>query len=109
MTEAQFQSKLLKALRSHPALKDAVIWKMNDRYTKGIPDILVFCNDTTTFLEVKIWPNKPTKIQQYYLDKLRPASYTITRLRNGDITVQPWSYARIFKLEEIADLCTNDD
>jgi len=27
-----------KPLRRHPALQDAVIWKVNDRSTGGIPD-----------------------------------------------------------------------
>lgn len=77
MTESQFTSKLLRALKQHPALKEAVIWKLNDRTTSGIPDVLVSQYGWTTFFELKVWPNRTTKIQQYYLAKLAPRSWVI--------------------------------
>lgn len=72
MTESAFTRKLLRALRGHAALRGAVIWKLNDRTTGGIPDILVQESEGhTTFWEVKIAPNGCTKLQKYYLDRLR--------------------------------------
>ncbi len=72
MTERAFTAKLLRALRFHAALKSAVVWKINDRTTGGIPDILISTSEgRTTFWEVKLYPNRPTKLQAYYLNKLR--------------------------------------
>lgn len=86
MTESAFTSKLLKALRAHPALRDAVIWKLNDRTTKGIPDVCIVLRGVTTWFELKVWPNRPTKIQWHYLEKLQ-RSYVVTRLRSGSIAI----------------------
>jgi len=77
VTESQFTGRLLRALRAHPALKDAVIWKLNDRTTKGIPDVLVSLRGVTTFFELKKWPARPTKIQEHYLGKLAPRSWVV--------------------------------
>jgi hypothetical protein len=87
VTESQFQAKLLRALRAHPALKDAEVWKMSDRFRRGVPDVvIVMPNGRVTWWELKVAPNKLTKIQSYYLTKLRlswcvifepPCAYTI--------------------------------
>lgn len=87
MTEARFQSKLLKALRQHPALKDGVVVKLNDRFTRGLPDVMVSICGVTTFFELKVSPNIPSKIQHYFLGKLAPRAFVVTRLRNGDVTL----------------------
>jgi hypothetical protein len=84
MTESQFQSKLLARLRKHPSLKDAVIWKLSDRFTGGIPDVLISLKGVTTFFELKRWPNQPTKIQKFYLQKLAPRSWVIVAGSKGD-------------------------
>jgi hypothetical protein len=76
--EAAFQSKLLKALRSHPALRDAVIVKLNDRFTRGLPDIMICLHGVTTFFELKKWPETPTKIQSYFLQRMAPNSWVLT-------------------------------
>lgn len=89
MQEAEFQSKLLRALRSHAALRDAVIWKLNDRTTRGIPDVLVFVKGIVTFFELKRFPNNVTKIQAYWLKKLHPRAFLVTLLRNGEIFFSP--------------------
>jgi hypothetical protein len=84
MTESQFQAKLLKALRQHAALKYAVIWKTSDRFTRGIPDVLISLNGVCTWLELKVWPNAPTKIQAYFIKRLVRA-HVVTLLKNGTI------------------------
>lgn len=82
--EAAFQSKLLRTLRSHAALKDGVILKLNaDATTKGIPDVMISLRGVTTFFELKCEPNEATKIQMYYLRRLAPRAYIADKRRNG--------------------------
>lgn len=93
MTESQFCQKLLRALRAHPQLKDAVIWKLNDRTTRGIPDFVVTTAEgRTTWWEVKVAPNDLTKIQKHYLAKLR-FSWTIVLRPDGCVAVFPQGVA----------------
>ena len=70
MQESKFTQKLLKALRSHPRLHSAVIFKHNDRSTRGIPDFSISIGVRTLWFEVKVGKNNPTKIQAYFLKKL---------------------------------------
>lgn len=82
--EATFQSKLLRALRSHAALKDAVVLKLNaDATTKGIPDVMISLRGVTTFFELKCEPNEATKIQVWYLKRLAPRAYIAEKRRDG--------------------------
>jgi hypothetical protein len=80
MTESAFTSKLLAALRKDPLLKDcgAVIFKHCDRLTAGIPDFSITVKGRyTTWWEVKVMPNGLSKIQKYYIDKLKPAAHVL--------------------------------
>lgn len=52
MTEASVTQGLLSHLKQ--ALPGAVIFKLSDRLTKGVPDISVAWNGYTTWLEVKL-------------------------------------------------------
>lgn len=83
MTESAFTAKLLKALRSHAALKDAVVWKHADRISAGIPDFSVTVSGRTTWWEVKVKPNVMTKLQSYYLAKLHPCGFLIRASKDG--------------------------
>jgi hypothetical protein len=78
MLESKFTGKLLKALRRHPRLAGAVIWKHNDWSTAGIPDFSITHNQQTTWFEVKIFPNTPTKLQRHYLNLLGLSAFVIT-------------------------------
>lgn len=101
MTESAFTSKLLKALRSHVMLRDAVIWKLNDRTTSGIPDVLISLRGVTTFFELKVWPNSPTKIQTYFLQKLMPRAYLVTLTRDkGILLVGASKFMEVFDFNE---------
>jgi hypothetical protein len=64
MTESQFTSKLLRALRA--AMPEATIWKHSDRFTGGIPDFSVtrwhpntgmIRTNQTSWCEVKLLRN----------------------------------------------------
>jgi len=50
--ETQLKSALTRLLRK--SLKNAVIFRHEDQYTAGIPDISVTWNGHTTWLEVKL-------------------------------------------------------
>lgn len=78
MTESQFQSKLIRELKKHPAMAEAIIWKVADRFGGGRPDVQVFLHDLTTYFELKIAPNGPSKLQAYYLEKLGKRSVLVT-------------------------------
>ena len=56
MTETQLKSKLTQTLRK--SLNNAVIFRHEDQFTSGIPDISVTWEGYTTWLEVKL--AKPT-------------------------------------------------
>lgn len=83
MTESAFTRKLLRALRSHTVLKDAVIFKHADRFSAGIPDFSVTVNGRTTWWEVKVNPNQPTKLQSYFLTKLGSSAFLIKVGKDG--------------------------
>jgi hypothetical protein len=84
MTESQFQGKLLRALRSHAALRNkAVIYKHNDRFSAGIPDFSISIGYRTLWLECKMYGNIPTRLQNYYLKKHGDAAAIITCSKNG--------------------------
>jgi len=76
--ESKFTREIMKSLREHQLLKDAVIFKHNDFYTAGIPDLTITINGLTTWFELKVAPGQPTKLQQFFLDKLYPRAFVIT-------------------------------
>jgi hypothetical protein len=80
MLERDFQRRLLSALRAHEALREAQIWKVGDRFNAGRPDIQIFRSSVTYYFELKVMPNKPTKLQEYYLWHLRPVAWLVTAL-----------------------------
>jgi hypothetical protein len=121
MLEAAFTAKLLKALRTHPGLiRDAVIWKHADPYSKGIPDFSISIGQKTIWFEVKVWPNRPTKLQSYYLSRLKAGGKLIMALSSGGKVIIAFSSGRFVGfngywhtfsglVEEIVRLMTSDE
>lgn len=111
MTEARFQSRLLKSLRQHPVLKDGIVVKLSDRFTSGLPDVMVstvtleYGRYVTTFFELKVWPNKMTKIQRYYFNRMK--AHLVTLYKNGDIFVGEFVGNFPQAVEEIVRRCVN--
>ena len=72
MNEATLKRNLVKAIKS--AMPGAVVFRHEDQFTAGIPDISVTWAGITTWWEVKYSPigrsSKPTKLQDYPLDQL---------------------------------------
>lgn len=110
MTESQFQTKLLRALRSHTALKNAVIFKHADRWSAGIPDFSVTLNERTTWWEIKVKPNTMTKLQSWFLAKLGATAFCIRATKDGqwvEVFNAKYGYSNQFAatVEEIVTMC----
>ena len=83
MTEHQLSRKIVGFLREGLGA-GAVVYKLNDRTTRGIPDILVARGGKVTFLEVKMFSSdspsesemrrKIDKLQRHELTRLRDAA-----------------------------------
>jgi hypothetical protein len=84
MREAEFQRKLIKALKAHPAMREAVIWKIADRFGGGRPDLQIINQGRTTYYELKKPNEKPTKLQQYYLDRIGESAAWIKPTATGE-------------------------
>jgi len=61
MSESKFQTELLKALKEK--FKEHFIYNCSDRFTSGIPDILLCRKGVFTALELKYNDGRPTKLQ----------------------------------------------
>lgn len=66
MTESNVSTKLREALAS----LGAVVWKVSDRFHASRPDLLFFYNGVCGAIEVKVHPNKITKLQEHTLNDL---------------------------------------
>lgn len=107
MLEGKFTAKLLRALRTHPGLKGAVVWKFSDRWTSGIPDFAVIYRARTAWFEVKVKPNKLTALQQEWIKRLGSCAFVITAESNGRVAYFDGStYAYFFNelVDKIAEI-----
>jgi hypothetical protein len=74
MTEARYQSELIKKLRL--LFPDCVILKNDPSYLQGVPDLVIFHKDRYAFLEVKasersrVQPN-----QEFWVRKIDEMSF----------------------------------
>lgn len=82
MNESSVSAKLRVALVS----LGAVVWKLSDRFHASRPDLLIFNAGKCIVAEVKIHPNKPTKLQEFTLTELYNVNiptYVITYFPNS--------------------------
>jgi hypothetical protein len=112
VTESQFTAKLLRALRSHTALREAWIVKHNDRTTSGIPDFSISVGRITLWFEVKIWGNELTKLQQWTIKQLGKGGVQIHARKDGKVAniipIYPAALLEFSELvEEIVRRCVN--
>lgn len=68
MTEAEFQSRLIKKLRK--LFPECVILKNDPGYLQGVPDLVIFYGNRYAFLEVKASKTAPTQPNQHYYVEL---------------------------------------
>lgn len=74
MTEAKYQSELIKKLRL--LFPDCVILKNDPGYLQGVPDLVIFYKDRYAFLEVKVSESAPTRPnQEYYVELFDEMSF----------------------------------
>lgn len=112
MTEGEFSRKLLKALRTHPALQEAYIVKHANWVAGGVPDFSVSIGKHTEWFELKIHPNKPTRLQAYYLKRLGAGGHLVT-IASEWIELESDRYLVAFGdsfqwlVSEIVKLCVN--
>lgn len=68
MTEKELKKQVMLYLKDK-----GIFWKTSDRFQVGLPDIVGILKPSGKFvaIELKIYPNKPTKMQQYILNKTR--------------------------------------
>lgn len=72
MTEGDLKRKLCKAVAQ--AMPGAVIFRHEDKFSAGVPDVSITWGGVTTWWEVKFEPlgqtSRPTKLQLYTLERL---------------------------------------
>jgi hypothetical protein len=97
MNETALKTKIMKMLRDE--YPNIWCYKVNDRFTSGIPDILGCLQGGHLFaLELKVLPNKATKLQDHVIRKIQAAggkagvAYNMDDVRNilkgGDISAR---------------------
>lgn len=70
MTETLLKKKVLAYLKTIPNLW---VYKSSDRFTSGIPDLLLCNNGYFMAIELKVKPNKTTRLQDYVLNQINKA------------------------------------
>jgi len=70
MRESAFSKKVITQLKGIP--KTYVI-RTQAGSIAGIPDLIICCNGLFFAWELKVPPNKPTKLQSYTIEKIREA------------------------------------
>lgn len=74
MTEARYQSKLIKKLED--IFPGCVILKNDSSYRQGIPDIILLWNEFWASLEVKVDEDASSRPNQdHYIQKLNEMSF----------------------------------
>lgn len=75
MRESEFQSKLVKELKSR--FPGCIVQKEDSSGIQGIPDILILYNDKWATLECKKSKNAPRQPnQEYYVEKCNRMSFS---------------------------------
>lgn len=71
MSETTLKTKVIKYIKKHyPA---AFIYKTCDRFTVGIPDIIICRNGLFIAIELKYKSGQPTKMQLKRIEQIRDA------------------------------------
>lgn len=71
MTETQLKNKVLAMIKKE--FPNCFVWKINDKTTSGIPDLLVILRGIITFIELKVPGGKTSKIQDYQIQRIMMA------------------------------------
>ena len=71
MTEVQ----LLYQIKKYMLQKDpkSYVKKFCERFESGFPDVIIVSKGKVLFVELKIYPKRPRRVQDYILDRIRTA------------------------------------
>ena len=83
------ESSIQKKIKTFLELRGFKVYKINDRFRSGIPDLYAIRAGKSIWIEVKRPGEQPTKLQQYEIDQLRDAGAAVTVARSVE-DVQPW-------------------
>lgn len=83
--ETNFKIKVFRYLKSnYPGIW---LWKISDKFTSGIPDVLCIYNGRHIFFELKTPKGSTTKLQDFTIDQINKAggeAYVIKSLDQID-------------------------
>ena len=71
-SESQLQTKVMKYLRD-TYKEEFFVWKVSERFSSGIPDIMGIYKGVPFYIELKVGSNKPTKLQEITMHELANA------------------------------------
>jgi hypothetical protein len=71
MLEKDFQRNVINMMKRD--FPDLWFFKVSDRFMGGIPDIIGCCRGRMFGIELKVSPNKTTKLQDFTIDLMRKA------------------------------------
>jgi hypothetical protein len=71
MNETQLTAKVKRTIKRK--FPHAWVYKTSDRFTSGIPDLIICMHGLFFAFEMKVGKNKATPIQQHTLDQIRAA------------------------------------
>jgi hypothetical protein len=71
MSETQLKNKVLRHLKNK--YPDIFIYKAADKFTSGIPDLLICFYGLWVAIELKVPGKEPTRIQAHTIAKMRTA------------------------------------
>ena len=84
LSETQLKEKVIKFVKKE--YPTAWVYKTSDRWTAGIPDILICKEGVLYAIELKVGKNKATKIQEYVLKQIKESGGFSTVSRSvGDV------------------------
>ena len=83
------ESSIQKKIKTFLELRGFKVYKINDRFRSGIPDLYAIRAGKSIWIEVKRPGEQPTKLQQYEIDQLRDAGAAVTVARSVE-DVQTW-------------------
>ena len=69
LSETRLKNKVIQFIkREYPGVW---VYKAADRWTSGIPDLLLCIEGRFYAIELKVGRNQPTKIQRYVIEKIK--------------------------------------
>lgn len=94
--ERDMQRKVIKYLKETLPKGESFFWKVSERFSSGIPDIVGFCRGKAFAIELKVGKNKQTELQKRTMDDMN---------RAGVLTAVCYSVSAVQEFMEETGLC----